>query len=76
MQPQFVTTSAMAKIIGYSKDWLDQRVKDGTLVEGVHFVRKESGHRRWKVRKMLEWMDQSDDPEADAILNNLIKGVA
>ncbi len=72
----YAGTATMAELIDRSPDWLEERIKDGSLVEGVHFFRKNGGHRFWKIEAVTRWIETSDDPEADAIVDRLIKGVA
>ncbi len=72
----YAKTSTMAEIIDRSNDWLEERIKDGTFVEGVHFFQKSGGHRFWKIEAVVRWIETSDDQEADEIVDRLIEGVA
>jgi len=56
MQEQYLSTSKMAKFIGYSADFLRKNMHK-TFTEGIHFF-KPSGQReyRWSVSKMQEWV--------------------
>jgi len=75
-QAIYASTATMAELIDRSPDWLEDRIREGTFVEGVHFFRKNGGHRFWKIEAVTHWIETSDDPETDAIVDRLIKGVA
>ncbi len=73
--PIYAKTSTMAKLIDRSPDWMEARI--GTdFIEGVHFFQKSGGHRFWKIEAVMRWVESSDDPAVDEIVDKLIKGVA
>lgn len=57
-QPLYLKTNDMAKLIGYSGDYLLKN--RGTLfVESVHYFPKEK-RLDWKVSKMIEWVENKN----------------
>jgi len=53
--PQYLKTSDMAKMIGYSKDYL-LRNRGILFFEGDHFFMKK-GRTNWKVARIIEWIE-------------------
>jgi len=53
--PLYLKTNAMAKLIGYSGDYLLKN-REILFFKGVHFFPKEK-RIDWKVDKMIEWVE-------------------
>jgi hypothetical protein len=54
-KPLYLKTNDMAKIIGYSGDYLLKN-REVLFFEGVHYFPKEK-RLDWKVAKMIEWVE-------------------
>ncbi len=54
-KPLYLKTNDMAKLIGYSGDYLLKN-RDVLFFKGVHFFPKEK-RIDWKVDKMIEWVE-------------------
>ena len=54
-KPLYLKTNDMAKLIGYSGDYLLKN-REILFFEGVHFFPKEK-RIDWKVDKMIEWVE-------------------
>ena len=67
-RPEYLKTNDMAKLIGYSADYLLKHRGD-IFFEGVHFFPKEK-RIDWKVAKMIEWVENKNiSDEARHILD-------
>lgn len=53
--PLYLKTNDMAKLIGYSGDYLLKN-RGVLFIEGVHFFPK-SKRVDWKISKMIEWVE-------------------
>ena len=53
--PLYLKTNDMAKLIGYSRDYLLKN-RNVFFYEGVHYFTK-SKRIDWKVTKVLEWVE-------------------
>ncbi len=51
----YLKTNAMAKLIGYSGDYLLKN-REVLFFEGIHYFPKEK-RLDWKVAKMIEWVE-------------------
>jgi len=68
MSPQYLRTREMAKMIGYSPDYLLQN-RELLFFEGVHYFPKPK-RIDWKVAKMVQWVEnQSISANAQKILD-------
>lgn len=57
LTPQYLKTSDMAKLIGYSGDFLLKN-RGILFFENIHFFAKETNKRiDWKVERMIEWVE-------------------
>lgn len=66
--PLYLKTNDMAKLIGYSGDYLLKQ-RDILFFDKVHYFRKEK-RINWKVSKMIEWVEnQNISDKAKDILN-------
>jgi hypothetical protein len=54
-KPLYLKTNDMAKLIGYSGDYLLKN-REILFFKGVHFFPKEK-RIDWKVDKMIEWVE-------------------
>ena len=54
-KPLYLKTNDMAKIIGYSGDYLLKN-REVLFFEGIHYFPKEK-RLDWKVAKMIEWVE-------------------
>ncbi len=54
-KPLYLKTNDMAKLIGYSGDYLLKN-REVLFFEGVHYFPKEK-RLDWKVAKMIEWVE-------------------
>jgi len=54
----YLKTNAMAKLIGYSGDYLLKN-REVLFFEGVHYFPKEK-RLDWKVSKMIEWVENQN----------------
>ncbi|MBA1421145.1 MAG: hypothetical protein FAF03_09945 [Epsilonproteobacteria bacterium] len=54
-KPLYLKTNDMAKLIGYSGDYLLKN-REVLFFKGVHFFPKEK-RIDWKVDKMIEWVE-------------------
>ena len=67
-KPLYLKTNDMAKLIGYSGDYLLKN-REILFFKGVHFFPKEK-RIDWKVDKMIEWVeDNSLSDQAKNILD-------
>lgn len=67
-KPLYLKTNDMAKLIGYSGDYLLKN-REILFFQGVHFFPKEK-RIDWKVDKMIEWVEgNSISDQAKNILN-------
>ena len=73
--PEYMKTSTLAKMIDRNRSWIEERI-GSEFHEGIHFFRKKGGHYFWKKEAVIEWIESSCDPEADEILERVMKGVA
>ena len=55
IHPLYLKTNDMAKLIGYSGDYLLKN-REILFFKGVHFFPKEK-RIDWKVDKMIEWVE-------------------
>ncbi len=53
--PLYLKTNDMAKLIGYSGDYLLKN-REILFFEGIHYFPKEK-RLDWKVAKMIEWVE-------------------
>jgi len=53
--PLYLKTNDMAKMIGYSKDYLLKN-RGVLFFEGEHFFTKK-GRTNWKVSRIVEWIE-------------------
>ncbi len=66
--PLYLKTGDMAKLIGYSRDYLLKN-REVLFYEGVHYFSKEN-RLNWKVAKMIEWVEnQTMSDQAKQILD-------
>lgn len=66
--PLYLKTNDMAKLIGYSGDFLLKN-RDLFFFEGIHYFPKEK-RIDWKVSKMIEWVEnQTMSDQAKQILD-------
>ena len=66
--PLYLKTNDMAKLIGYSGDFLLKN-RDLLFFEGIHYFPKEK-RIDWKVSKMIEWVEsQTMSDQAKQILD-------
>lgn len=66
--PLYLKTSNMAKLIGYSKDYLLKN-RGILFFENVHYFVKER-RTDWKVIKMIEWVENKNvSDKAKSILD-------
>jgi len=64
----YLKTNDMAKLIGYSGDYLLKN-RDLLFFEGIHYFPKEK-RIDWKVAKMIEWVEnQTLSDQAKQILD-------
>lgn len=64
----YLKTNAMAKLIGYSGDYLLKN-REVLFFEGIHYFPKEK-RIDWKVSKMIEWVEnQTMSDQAKQILD-------
>ena len=54
-KPLYLKTNDMAKLIGYSGDYLLKN-REILFFEGIHYFPKEK-RLDWKVAKMIEWVE-------------------
>jgi len=54
----YLKTNAMAKLIGYSGDYLLKN-REVLFFEGIHYFPKEK-RLDWKVSKMIEWVENQN----------------
>ncbi len=54
-KPLYLKTNDMAKLIGYSGDYLLKN-REVLFFEGIHYFPKEK-RLDWKVAKMIEWVE-------------------
>ncbi len=67
-EPLYLKTSHMAKLIGYSKDYLLKN-REILFFENVHYFVKER-RTDWKVIKMIEWVENKNvSDKAKSILD-------
>ena len=67
-EPLYLKTSHMAKLIGYSKDYLLKN-RGILFFENVHYFVKER-RTDWKVIKMIEWVENKNvSDKAKSILD-------
>jgi len=70
MKPLYLKTNDMAKLIGYSGDYLLKN-REILFFEGIHYFPKEK-RIDWKVLKMVEWVEnQSISDQAKQILDKV-----
>jgi len=68
MKPLYLKTNDMAKLIGYSRDYLLKN-REIIFFEGIHYFPKDK-RLDWKVEKMIEWVEgNSLSDKAKNILN-------
>jgi hypothetical protein len=68
MKPLYLKTNDMAKLIGYSRDYLLKN-REIIFFEGIHYFSKDK-RLNWKVEKMIEWVEgNSLSDKAKNILN-------
>ena len=66
--PLYLKTNDMAKLIGYSSDFL-YKYKEILFFENIHYFPKEK-RVDWKVAKMIAWVEnQSISSQAKEILD-------
>ena len=66
--PLYLKTNDMAKLIGYSGDYLLKN-REILFFEGIHYFPKEK-RVDWKVAKMVEWVEnQTISDQAKQILD-------
>ena len=66
--PLYLKTNDMAKLIGYSGDYLLKN-REIIFMQGVHYFPKDK-RIDWKVSKILEWVEnKSLSLQAKEILN-------
>jgi hypothetical protein len=66
--PLYLKTNDMAKLLGYSGDYL-LRNRGILFFENVHYFPKEK-RLDWKVDKMIEWVENKNiSAQAKAILD-------
>ena len=66
--PLYLKTNDMAKMIGYSGDYLLKN-REVTFFQGIHYFPKEK-RIDWKVDKMIEWVENKNiSAQAKAILD-------
>lgn len=58
---RYLKTNDMAKLIGYSRDYLLKN-RDIYFFEGVHYFIKDKRHN-WKVQKMISWVENQSISE-------------
>ena len=64
----YLQTSQMARLIGYSKDYL-LRNRGVLFFEGIHYFRKPR-RTDWKVSAMIEWVENKTlSEQAKSILD-------
>lgn len=64
----YLSTNKMAKLIGYSSDYLLKN-RDILFFEQVHYFPKDN-RINWKVSKMIEWIENKNiSPQAKIILD-------
>ena len=64
----YLQTSQMARLIGYSKDYL-LRNRGVLFFEGIHYFRKPR-RTHWKVSAMIEWVENKTiSDQAKSILD-------
>ena len=69
--PLYLKTKDMAKLIGYSSDYLLNN-RDVIFFENIHYFSK-SKRIDWKVSKMIEWVEnQNLSDKAKNILDLVI----
>ena len=56
--PLYLKTNDMAKLIGYSGDYLLKN-RDIIFLQGTHFFPKNK-RIDWKVSKMIEWVENEN----------------
>jgi len=56
--PLYLKTNDMAKLIGYSGDYLLKN-RDTVFLKGVHYFPKEK-RIDWKVSKVIEWVENQN----------------
>ncbi|UFH58861.1 hypothetical protein [Sulfurovum mangrovi] len=56
--PQYLKTNDMAKMIGYSKDYLLKH-KGVFFFEGTHYFTKQK-RTNWKVSSMIAWIENKN----------------
>jgi len=56
--PLYLKTNDMAKLIGYSSDYLLNN-RDVIFFENIHYFPK-SKRINWKVSKMIEWVENQN----------------
>ena len=56
--PLYLKTNDMAKLIGYSGDYLLKN-RDIVFLKGVHYFPKEK-RIDWKVSKVIEWVENQN----------------
>ena len=67
-KPMYLKTNDMAKLIGYSGDYLLKN-RDILFFEQIHYFPKEK-RIDWKVDKMIEWVENKNlSTQAKAILD-------
>ena len=54
----YLKTNAMAKLIGYSGDYLLKN-REVLFFEGIHYFPKEK-RLDWKVSKIIEWVENQN----------------
>lgn len=66
--PLYLKTNDMAKLIGYSGDYLLKN-REVIFIQGVHYFPKDK-RIDWKVSKILEWVENKNiSLQAKEILN-------
>ena len=66
--PLYLKTNDMAKMIGYSGDYLLKN-REVIFFQGIHYFPKEK-RIDWKVDKMIEWVENKNiSAQAKAILD-------
>lgn len=56
--PLYLKTNDMAKLVGYSGDYLLKN-RDTVFLKGVHYFPKEK-RIDWKVSKVIEWVENQN----------------
>ena len=69
-QPQYLRTKQMAKLIGYSSDYLLNN-RGILFIENVHYYSKEK-RINWKVNVMISWVENKDISSQAKVILDLV----